>query len=129
MQSSGQTSTSRDPLVATLFAIRAQTQGFPGVVYVAKPEDIADVPTGQGGVYKRLEKEVALVISPLEFAQRASISISVSQAKAILQSMGFTLPSRIRPDQMTEVLMNTPRLTQQQIVQFVLEAEKEGGAP
>lgn len=121
---------STDPLVATLFAIKQRSKGRDAVVYIAQGDDVADIGIGEPNTLAELESEVALILSPLEFEQRASVSITADQARDILQGMGFTLPMRISSQgQLTEWLKETPRLNQQQIAEFVLKAEQLGDTP
>ncbi len=70
------------------------------------------------------EKEVCFDIQPLEFANRASINISASDARAILKDMGYDISSRITTGDMSEFLSNAPSLSADEILRFV---EKAGG--
>jgi hypothetical protein len=67
---------------------------------------------------------VAVGLSPTEFATKADITITASQARGILQNMGVSLPNKIaNPGALNTVLQNTPRLTSSQIQQFINTAK------
>lgn len=81
----------------------------------------------QGNVLAHLEREVGINILPAEFARRASVTITASQARAILERMGISIQSNIRgPADVDAVLRATPRLTTEQIQQFLNAARDLG---
>lgn len=58
-------------------------------------------------------------MEPLEFANRASLSVSSSQARTILKNMGYNIPSKISTDEISDILKNAPTLGQDDIMRFV----------
>jgi RHS repeat-associated protein len=119
LQRIGISPASTDPLVATIYATEAENFGK-GVVHIATSADLKGVTIGEGNVLRKLELEVGVEVPPVEFASRSSITITATQARTILQRMGISVPSLIDgPADVRSVLYNTPRLTSQQIVQFV----------
>ncbi len=117
------TPTSTDPLVSTVFAINGEQYGK-GVLYICSADDLKGVSTTAKNVLNSYEKEVCFNIQPLEFANRASISISASDARAILKDMGYDIPSRIINRDISPFLRNAPSLSDVEILKFV---EKAGG--
>jgi RHS repeat-associated protein len=121
MQRVGVTPTSTDPAVATVFATQSEQYGN-GVVHIARPEDVAGVhryPPSLGG----LESEVPLDMSPTEFADRASHTIPVSQARQILDDMGISVPQQVTNNQALDAWLHqrTP-MTDAQIGEFIRRA-------
>lgn len=75
-----------------------------------------------------MEKEVAIGLAPAEFANRAGITISAKDVRAILKDMGYNIPERIYgKDQLNSILKDTPRLTADEINTFVNKAKNMGG--
>ncbi len=126
LQRFGLSPVSTDPLVSTAFAIEAETtNGGQGVVYILRSSDLSGVTVGAGSWFAELEKEVSLNLPPLEVADRAELSVSATDARGILQDMGFQLPSRIQgKSRLTEVLRETPRLSPEQIEEFISKASQ-----
>ncbi|MCX3061561.1 ricin-type beta-trefoil lectin domain protein [Streptomyces beihaiensis] len=124
VQRAGVTPTSSDPGVATIFATHSEQYGADAVVQIAMPEDVAGVESLPG--YIAREAEVQLDMPPTEFAGRASIEIPVSHARAILGRMGIGIPRDIGIDDLNPTLEFTPKLTPEQISQFVEEAKNYG---
>lgn len=58
-------------------------------------------------------------MEPLEFANRASLGVSSSQARTILKNMGYNIPSKISTDEISDILKNAPTLGQDDIMRFV----------
>ncbi|HEU5381384.1 MAG TPA: RHS repeat-associated core domain-containing protein, partial [Ktedonobacteraceae bacterium] len=121
VQRIGVSPVSTDPAVATAFAIKAETNYGSGIVYIASRADLAGVEITEGNVLAALEKEVAVWVSPLEFAERASITINAATARGILNDMGISLPRSISSD-ISSVLRELPTLSPEQIAQFVQSA-------
>ncbi|MEU8762992.1 ricin-type beta-trefoil lectin domain protein, partial [Streptomyces sp. NPDC048659] len=119
----GVTPTSSDPGVATIFATHSQQYGD-SVVQIATPDDLVGVATHEG--YIAREMEVGVEISPADFSRRSSISIPASAAREILGRMGVNIPMRIGIEDLNPLLEMTPKLTAQQIGQFVREAAAHG---
>lgn len=121
MQKVGVTPTSTDPAVATVFATQSEQYGN-GVVHIASPDDVAGVdrlPPSLGA----LESEVPLDIPPSEFASRASHTISVGEARAILDDMGVSVPRQVTDNvQLDAWLHQRTPMTQSQIDEFVRRA-------
>jgi hypothetical protein len=106
LQRIGITPASTDPVVATIFATESNNYGR-GVVQIATAQDLVGVKGGPGNVLAALEKEVAVAVSPLEFG-------------AILQGIGVSTPPAVRgPAGVDAVLRSTPRLSPDQIEQFM----------
>jgi len=116
------TPTTTDPVVATIFATESASYGK-GVVYLAAPANLAGANIMKGNVLRDLEAEVAVGVSPTEFARRAGATISAAKARDILGSMGIKLPPVIRgPAALDAALRTAPRLTQHQIQEFIQKA-------
>lgn len=128
LQQIGVTPTSTDPLVSTIFATEAETYGK-GVLQIASSTDLKGVNLLEGNVLSALEKEIGIDLAPSQFAKKASINISTSEARGILKSMGYDLPANISSkEQLNNVLKNTPRLSTQEIKIFIQKAiELTGG--
>ncbi|MFJ4678444.1 polymorphic toxin-type HINT domain-containing protein [Kitasatospora sp. NPDC088783] len=120
----GITPTSSDPGVATIFATHSEQFGD-SVVQIATPSDLSGVATYEG--YIASEAEVGVELSPGDFARRASIEIPASVARGILGRMGISVPSRIGVEDLSPLLANTPKLTSEQVSQFIGEARAYGG--
>jgi len=116
------TPTSSDPTIATIFAINSKTYGK-GVLQVALPSELQGVEV-TGNVLQSLEKEVAIGLKPVEFAEKTTLTISADQARSILNNMGIKLPANIPLDKISEVIKNTPRLSPSEIKQFYEQANK-----
>lgn len=116
------TPTSVDPAVATLFAIESKNYGK-GVLKIGLPENLQGVDY-TGNVLQSLEKEIALGISPAQFAAKSSITITAEQSSSILKNMGINMPSRVTLDELSNFIKNTPKLTKAQIDEFYKQAVK-----
>jgi RHS repeat-associated protein len=124
LQQVGVTPASTDPVVATIFALESKNYGT-GVLKVALPEDLEGVILGPGNTRAALESEVGVQLTPTEFSERASITITADQARGILGNMGIKLPSTVNGiEQSTSLLKSTPRLTETQIRTFTKAAQK-----
>ena len=111
-----------DPIVATLFATESANFGF-GVVHIATHGELTGVEIVAGNVLATLEKEVAIRIKPREFAQKAGLTLIAAEARNILRNIGIALPHRIaNKARLSEILHTSPRLTQEQIFEFVRQA-------
>ncbi|MET6997054.1 RHS repeat-associated core domain-containing protein [Chitinophaga defluvii] len=116
------TPTSPDPGVGTIFAINSSNYGK-GVLQIALPKSLKNVEIGvANNVLADMEAEVVVGLKPLEFAQKAHITITAEQSRGILKGMGINLPARISNSSMNDVLKNTPRLTEKQIDEFYKQA-------
>ena len=118
VQKLGVCPTSTDPAVATVFATNGEPYGN-GILYIASASDMNGVPNIPSNVLSNLENEVVFGIQPLEFANRASLSISSSQARGILRGMGYDVPSAVSTGEMSGIFSNMPKLTANEIINFV----------
>ena len=121
LQRLGITPTSTDPLVSTVFAVNGEQYGK-GVLYICSTDDLKGVSYTASNVLSDYEKEVCFNMQPLEFANRASISISASDARNILKDMGYYIPSRITNGNLSSFLSNAPSLSVDEIRKFVEKA-------
>ena len=116
------TPTTRDPGIATIFAIGASSNGGEGVVYLT---DSWKFPGGvTPNVLNRIEQEVAAAVKPADFPKFANIKITIEEARGILKQMNIYLPYYIKPEDITPTILRTQRLTTDQIDQFIKEAKK-----
>ncbi|SHJ73597.1 von Willebrand factor type A domain-containing protein [Clostridium cavendishii DSM 21758] len=112
------TPVSTDPVVSTVFATEANNYGN-GVLYIATKTDLEGIVIEEGNVISVLEKEVGINLLPEEFAKKASINLTPEQSRSILRSMGIDLPSIISDKtQLSYVLHNTPRLSNEQLIEY-----------
>lgn len=112
-----------DPFVATAFAVESRTKaGGNGVVLYGSREELGNPSIGMGNVRKTLEREVSVGLKPTDFAAAAPNSISVDEAREILSELGFNIPSTINSDEARQFLENTPKLTPEQVNEFVIRA-------
>jgi hypothetical protein len=110
--------------VSTIFATEAEGYGE-GVLHIASSKDLEGVNIVEGNVIANLEKEVGIELTPIEFAQKTSITISAKDVRSILKDMGYDLPGSIySKEQLNSTLKNTPRLTEKEIQTFVNKANK-----
>jgi filamentous hemagglutinin len=128
-QAAGVTPTTTDPVVATLFATHSNQFGR-GVIHIAADGDIATatrVGGNAGTTLPSLEREVGVAMSPQQFADSASITITASQGRTILSEMGINVPASIRdPAKLQEWLLDTARLTSEQTAEFLRRATEIG---
>lgn len=114
------TPVSTDPIVATIFAVHSNQFEESGIVYIATNEDLAGLAIGPGNYFRKIEHELWVFTTPEDFAQRASISISSSEARNIAISLGVNVSSRISsPGDVRYEIDNTRRLSQNEIRSFV----------
>jgi hypothetical protein len=108
---SGDTPTSIDPIVATLFAAHEQSKGKAFVLILDK-----EVFRGMRGgpsirTQASLELAVNLSLPPTEVERRATKVLAANDSIEILAGMGFWLPKMLyTPTQLQEELEKTPRL-------------------
>jgi len=127
LQRVGVTPATTDPAIATIFATESENHGA-GVLSVATASDLSGIEIAEGNFRAQLEAEAALVIAPSEFPTRASVRITAAQARSILARIGVHIPGQISGYAAADDLVrNTPRLTQQQIDEFVHLAKSSGG--
>jgi RHS repeat-associated protein len=127
LQKVGISPTSTDPAIATIFAIESTTQGGKGVVHIAASSDLAGVHFEAPNTRAEVELEVPVGVSPSEFAQRASITITVEQAREILAGMGIPTPPRIYGKRAIEdAIIDTPRMSPEQTQEFIEQARRVG---
>lgn len=123
-QESGYTPTSTDPGVATAFARHSEQYGE-AVVQVIPRSALDGVPLESG--YIRAEAEVAVGLPASELARRASIHLPSDVAHDILKGMGIHVPQVRTYEGMSDALeWDIPKLTSEQIAQFLSEVYKYG---
>jgi hypothetical protein len=112
------TPTSRDPLVATLFALNCVRFGK-AIVQLCDRGLVADL-IQSGNTLNELEREVVVGVAPAEFTDRFVVDeMPVSLARQILAELGFELPVGIgNNDILNWWLGNTPRLSHHDIARF-----------
>ena len=105
-QGLGVTPTSTDPIVATLFACRYRMMGSAVVLLALKSEfiELLDGPNLTSFYY---ECAVNLELPPDKFEMRCQHSISIDDSLAILEKLGYRLPSKL-PD--LSALTQSPRM-------------------
>jgi RHS repeat-associated protein len=125
LQKAGVTPATPDPVSATIFATEAETSnGAQGVVHIATPADLAGVQTTEGNWLSTLEREVPVQITPTEFAERASTTISAEQSRAILAEMGVEVPPMISKANLSSALETTQALTPDQTAAFLARVKQ-----
>jgi hypothetical protein len=79
-----------------------------------------------GNVLEKLEKEIPLMMQPLEFPSKSFIKISAERARQILKEMGIDVPSYITKEggQMNEILRGLPEMTKEQVEIFITKAQQ-----
>ena len=126
------TFTSSDPSVAIAYAVRGQTEtGLPGIVYIATDSDLTGIgiETWYGSI--PTDKEVYVNMPPNEFANAASMSLDVSQARDILKdTTGVEVSSCIRGEDglSAELGRNYDKLGEDDINKFVEGARAANNA-
>ncbi len=127
LQKLGITPTSLDPVVATIMATEAEAYGA-GIVYMATEADLQGVKLlANANVLQELEREVAVELQPLSFAQRASTSITAQQSRQIIKELGISIPSKINKSQISSTIKDLPRLTGDQLKKYVERATEISG--
>lgn len=123
LQQLGITSTTTDPLVATLFAIESSSHGAPGVVLIALRSRLSNR-IGQPNNYMELEQEVAVEQPPADFAEKAEFTVDVSVARKILIEIGFQPipPGIVGYGHLQLALRSTHRLNSNEIQAFLRKA-------
>jgi hypothetical protein len=82
------TSTSTDPLVATIFGLACQRHGE-AVVLIARRAQFQGVLHSHNW-FADVEREVALELPPAEFEKHSLVALPVQRCRDILIDMGFT---------------------------------------
>jgi hypothetical protein len=119
LQLIGVTPVTTDPIVATIFATYAAQFGH-AVIHVATDSELQGVQIESGNVLQALELEVALAVTPAEFARLAICTIAVTHSHIILDELGIRLPRLITdPFGVDLALRNSPRLTVDQVQYYV----------
>jgi RHS repeat-associated protein len=122
VRSIGVTPTSSDPGVGTIFSVNSKNYGN-GILQIALPEELKGL-EATANVLKASEKEIAIGIIPTEFSKKVSLTITSDQARGILKNMGINIPARIAESEISNIISNTPKLTEKQIETFFKEAIK-----
>jgi RHS repeat-associated protein len=87
------TPASTDPNIATIFATESANHGN-AVVHIASPHALRGATIAPGNVLASIEREVAVLMSPSEFAARGQ-TILAAQSRSILQYLGIRVPGII----------------------------------
>ena len=113
------TPTTIDPVVATLFACRYRMEG-PAVVLQALKSDFLELLDGPNLISFSHECAVNIDLPPYEFEGRCHRCISVDDSVAILNRLGYRLPSKL-PDHgaLAQALMLSPRMLLEDIDRYV----------
>ena len=116
-----------DPLVATIFALESKAMAGDAILAFGSRQGFDNPKIDLGNIRRSLEREVEVGLAPLDFLDKAPIKISVDKASQILREMGVAdLPSFISTrSESTYLLENTPRLTPEQIAEFIDRARRE----
>lgn len=124
LQKLGISPVSIDPLVATVFALESKGVSGRGVVlFGSKTEFTAGFAVGN--TRKVVEREIAVSLSPKQFAEKSAKSISADQARKILSEIGIAdLPPSFRNvTQAKEWLdLHGRRMSPTQIKEFLAKA-------
>jgi hypothetical protein len=120
------TSTSTDPIVATIFGIEAKTEfGGSGILTIARSESIGSVNLKPPNFRVELEREVIMDLTPSDFYQAKDIEITVDQARALIRQIkGYELDSSISSAFSRQALEDAPRMDPSEITQFYNLAEQ-----
>ena len=124
-QQGGFTSTSSDPLVATLFALECRRMGQ-AVVWACERSKLEQY-IRRPNVLAELESEVAVSVAPLKFVELFQpLRIDVDDSLARLKRLGFEMPEVIADKHvLRNELGDKLRLNKAQIVEYI----RFGGAP
>ncbi|PSL18256.1 RHS repeat-associated protein [Chitinophaga ginsengisoli] len=121
-QITASTPTSTDPAKATIFALRSKEFGN-GILQIVLPKNLQNVEVGAtSNVLGELESEVVVGLKPAELTSRAEFTITADEARNILGNMGIKLPARVKLDDISNLLRETPQMTQSQIDEFYKQA-------
>ncbi len=124
----GLTSTTTDPVVATLFATTASRHGH-AVVYIIPVAKLAGRLRDNRGSNRLAELEGEIVVdeSPDEIAAKAR-AVEVGTAKAELERLGAVFPLNIyNLADLNDALRLTKRLSREEIRAFVRAVEGQPG--
>jgi hypothetical protein len=123
LQKFGITPASVDPLVATVFGLEGKNKGN-AILSFGSRSSFESGEIDLGNVRRTLEREVQVDLPPSEFQKRAQGTISVDRARQILKDMKIAdLPASLRSfNDSTQILESTPRLTPEQINEFLKRA-------
>jgi hypothetical protein len=112
------TPTSRDPLVATLFGLECSRWG-PAVLLAADAVSLAGL-VASGNVLADIEQELAVMVSPSEFAERfVAWTVPIARARRVLHDLGYELPVTISSrEALSEELRLWRRLRKDEIARF-----------
>lgn len=113
------TCTSRDPIVATIFAVHCRNHGGSAVLHIFRVAE--DWTFGSPNRFAQLELEEVVGFTPAELERKAWRTLDVDRALAILKGMGILLPSRLPGDavRLTQYLTHeSRRMTDAERAQF-----------
>ncbi|QJB36316.1 hypothetical protein HF329_31980 [Chitinophaga oryzae] len=118
----GITPTSSDPVVSTVFATNAENYGK-GILQIAMPESFQGVEYS-ANVLSDIEREIAVGVTPAEFTSKTTLTITSGQAREILSDMGIKVPSKVKLEDLSNVIRETPRMNTDQINEFYKRASQ-----
>ncbi|MGX9720034.1 hypothetical protein [Stenotrophomonas acidaminiphila] len=119
-------SASTDPYVATVFALEARGQGGQAVLMFGERSKIGTFDMGNWMAVQ--EREVGVLMSAHEFANRAPFSMHVDNARSLLMEMGMPqLPYSVPSPAARSILLDSaPKMTPEQVAEFI-KRSKNGG--
>lgn len=114
------TSTSSDPIVATIFGVQARTvHGGPGKLLLFEPSNLGSMKLEPPNLRVELEREIIMDVTPTNLYGMKEIEIDVDDARSIIQQItGHPLDSSIPSGADFQALQEALRMTTAQIDQF-----------
>ncbi|GIF05555.1 hypothetical protein [Actinoplanes siamensis] len=106
--------------VATVFATDSDRYSGQGVVVITPVGKLRDVVKPRGLIPQ--EAEVGLKMTAADFERRSTIIIPLKRSREILKGMGIRVPIRVSTSDPSTDLLDLPKLSCEQIEQFVREA-------
>jgi hypothetical protein len=122
----GITPTTEDPIVATLFALECCRFGAAVVLFCRR--GMVESLIQPSNVLVDLEREVAIGVSPLDFATSYALrSVPAMDCRNVLAELGFELPPLIEDKHhLNLTLKSSPRMSRRQIEEFDRRCGLEG---
>jgi hypothetical protein len=114
------TSTSSDPIVATIFGIEARTEfGGSGKLLLYQPANLGSTKLKPPNYRVELEREIIMDVTPTNIYGMKDFEIDVDDARSIIQQITWhNLDSSIPSSFSTQALQDAPRMTPAQVDQF-----------
>ncbi len=112
-------SATTDPYIATVFALEARGQSGQAIVQFGPRTSIGTFDVGNWMAAQ--EREVGVLMTATEFAERAPNAVSADVARRVLAEMGLPdLPSTVASPSARSMLLDAaPRMTPEQIAEFL----------